>query len=333
MNAPHHLSKLTARVLVPIAIGLMSPGAFADLAVAARAGLMPVESEVTTTPSGSPAAATTIRASATQPAFATPGDAKGAPSPSGFAIEGRAQDDARNVRVMFDAERIQPILTHVGEITHLEFPATDGPILRVMLGAREHWEIVAHPPSGANPARLFLKPNAEEVSTSATVVMTEGRVYELRLISVRAGGYRYQRVSFRVPEDEITAYRARDTATELPATRSPKAKTEAATLDLGQELNFEYDIKGDAAFRPAAVFDNKRFTYVALPPGLASLPVVFLTEQGQPQLVDYVPLVNSAGQVHRLQIQRLVEGLVLRLDGQEVQIQRRQPSVLARFWK
>jgi type IV secretion system protein TrbG len=242
--------------------------------------------------------------------------------------------DSRNVKLTFDAERIIPLLAHVGEITHVELAVNDGAIVRVMLGVRDFWDVVPHPPAGSSPARLFLKPNKEDVSTSATVVMASGRVYEFRLISVREGGYRYQRVSFRYPADEQAALVAEAAQVRTRDTEERQRKAiELAPPDPALQLNFAYDINGDAAFRPVAVFDNGKFTTVILPRHIPTLPVVFMKEDDQLQLVDYVPLPGADGWVHRIQVQRLVSGLVLRLNGKEVQIARQVARTPSKWWR
>jgi type IV secretion system protein VirB9 len=87
-----------------------------------------------------------------------------------------------------------------------------------------------------------------------------------------------------------------------------------------ERLNFDYRMRGDAAFRPSQAFDDGRFTYIQLPAALQETPAVFVAgESGEGQLVNYM----TRGRF--LIVQRLADRFLLRLGSSQVEVERRQP--------
>lgn len=226
--------------------------------------------------------------------------------------------DARNVTIEYQRDRIIPLLAHHSEVLHVEFDEDDGKVNEIMLGDAEPWQLDVHQ---GKVARVFIKPKtAEPVSTSGTIV-TDNRVYEIRLIAVPEG-VRYQRVTFKHPKESMLAFQRAKAKTD--AIQQEMVRHEALGVGVPsprEDLNFDYTITGRAEFKPQSVYDDGKFTTIVFPAHLQTLPVVFQTVGKQVQLVDYVPLTAPSG-VIRIQVQRLVEGLLLKLDKEEVTIAR-----------
>lgn len=83
-----------------------------------------------------------------------------------------------------------------------------------------------------------------------------------------------------------------------------------------EDLNFDYKIEGESAFRPNQVFDDGRYTWVRFPQGVTDLPVPFaLSSSGEAEIVQFLPRSGY----HIIQ-QPLLHGAVLRLNKEEVRI-------------
>ncbi len=144
------------------------------------------------------------------------------------------------------------------------------------------------------PGHLFIKPLKPGLFTAGTLV-TDRRVYQLQLKSTSPDGPWVQKVSWSAP---LTVQGG-----ELP---SP-AMLDPATL------NTRYRIEGDGDFRPARVFDDGRFTWIQVPSPQA-LPALFMVEEGNAVLVNYV--VKGEYFV----VQRLMPEVLLKLGNSEVRI-------------
>jgi type IV secretion system protein TrbG len=237
--------------------------------------------------------------------------------------------DGRNVTVTYNRDRIVPLLAHPGEVLHIELSAADGDIERVILGDTERWTLQVV--KGPVP-RVFVQPRgAQPMSTSGTILTSSGRVYEFRLISA-PDGPRYHRVAFRYPDDEMLAFvGAQQRSAQIKRDIESHSAQELSDPRPKSDLNFDYVIEGKGSFRPSAVYDDGMFTMVVMPASVQTMPALFQLVGKDVQLVDYVPLKAPSGAT-RLQVQRLVEGLLLKLDGEEISIRRADKNVKASWW-
>jgi type IV secretory pathway VirB9-like protein len=81
------------------------------------------------------------------------------------------------------------------------------------------------------------------------------------------------------------------------------------------KLRFNYDVSGDAPFRPLVVFDDGRFTYYKLPANVQELPALFAVIDG----TEY-SLVNFEVRGEYIVAQRLMPTAVLKLGRSEVRV-------------
>jgi type IV secretion system protein VirB9 len=84
----------------------------------------------------------------------------------------------------------------------------------------------------------------------------------------------------------------------------------------GGEPNFDYAITGDAPFRPVAVWDNGRFTWIQFPRAMAELPAVFAVSKNGLSIVNYT--VNANGT--QILVNRLMPEFLLKLGEEEVRV-------------
>lgn len=240
--------------------------------------------------------------------------------------------DTRLVVFRYDPNDTYLLLTRPGAVTHLALEP-DESVVALALGDTVQWIVQDKGP------HVFVKPVRPDLYTSGTLV-TNRRTYQLGLRSSPEGGAWYQRVSW-VPPDLIALRRdpaAGDGAGRAlnearPAGPARHADGARATTDGVQidRMNFDYRIRGAAAFRPAQVFDDGRFTYVQMPVSLQEMPALFVgaesgaTEEGQ--------LVNYTVRGRFLVVHRLADRFMLRLGPATVHVERVRPlHAVAHAW-
>lgn len=238
---------------------------------------------------------------------ATPADPFG-PMPS--------PHDSRNVQFIYESTKIYTLFAQAGQLLHVELGA-DEQIVTIQMSDPVRWTVSRVENPQIAP-RIFFKPVMKGEIATAVSVVTTLRKYELILQSVPEGAYRYQQVTFRYPDVEMREEATRAARVESETTERRRLESQEVSAPLAPEqLNWNYQVDGKAAFRPDAVFDNGKFTYLTISPSVQELPAVFLLDGKRMQVVDY----------HRqgpyLVVQRLVDGLLLKLDDQEVRVKRR----------
>lgn len=105
----------------------------------------------------------------------------------------------------------------------------------------------------------------------------------------------------------------------LPSTSSPSFVDNGNPASLqADNLRFNYDVVGDAPFKPVMAFDDGKFTYLKMPPNLQELPALFAVIDG----ADY-SLVNYTVRGDYMVAQRLLDVGVLKLGKAEVRVKRK----------
>jgi type IV secretion system protein VirB9 len=212
--------------------------------------------------------------------------------------------DTRLITFPYEANDTYTILTRPHVVTHIEL-AADETVVTFAIGDASKWQ-AEH---AAN--NIFIKPTYENSYTNAVLVTSKKRVYQLVLRSAPDGGKWYQRVSWTYPG--VILYQE---ATDEKRQRDEKEENSAPIRGLDpSKLNFAYTVKGDAPFKPVTVFDDGRFTWIQLPPGIQDLPGLFLRADDKTlELANYLQRENF------LVLQRLAKGIVLKLGKAEVDI-------------
>ncbi len=156
----------------------------------------------------------------------------------------------------------------------------------IVVGDSSRWMVdsgTAGSGAGAT-AHLFIKPVDSGLESSA-VVTTDRRVYHLRLVSQRSGHTPY--VGFLYSESlkqQADWKKARDAKEK--EWQSTTVEGKAADLSA---LNFNYEVKGKARWKPERVYDDGRQTFIRLPENSASgeMPVLLVRKGKQDVLVNY----------------------------------------------
>lgn len=139
--------------------------------------------------------------------------------------------------------------------------------------------------SGANTtAHLFIKPVDSGLESSA-VVTTDRRVYHLRLVSQRSGHTPYVGFLYSEGLKQQAAWRQ---AREAKEREWGSTSVDGRTTDLSA-LNFNYEVKGKAKWKPERVYDDGQQTFIRLPEKSAAgeMPVLLVRKGKQDVLVNY----------------------------------------------
>lgn len=156
----------------------------------------------------------------------------------------------------------------------------------IVVGDSSRW-MVDSGTAGSGPgatAHLFIKPVDSGLESSA-VVTTDRRVYHLRLVSQRSGHTPYVGFLYSEGLKQQAAWRqARETKEREWGSTSVDGKT----TDLSA-LNFNYEVKGKAKWKPERVYDDGQQTFIRLPEKSASgeMPVLLVRKGKQDVLVNY----------------------------------------------
>lgn len=191
--------------------------------------------------------------------------------------------DARLVRFDFDPDNTYLILSKPTAVTHIEF-SSDEEIETIAAGDTTNFDITAT----KNRRNLFVKPHVESLSTSMTVI-TDKRSYQFVIRSTSDGSKWYQRVSWRIPSTFVIDEGGQSNSAIL-ADKGKQSSVKSPEVSTGidpERLSYEYEISGDAPFKPTVVSDDGIKTYIKMPKGLQELPVLFSVQDGQFTLVNY----------------------------------------------
>lgn len=219
--------------------------------------------------------------------------------------------DTRLIAFTYDPNETYTILGMPGAVTDVEL-RKDERVEALALGDGVQWQ------AQKKDNHLFLRPLREGLFSSATLVTNE-RTYQLMLRSSPAGGKWYQRVSWQYPdilvmeENRATAALASTRLASVEERPTRPAPLAAVPVD---KLNFAYELKGDASFRPAEVFDDGRFTYIRFKEKPQEMPALFLKTPDGYALTVYTFEPDTP----TLKVHRRFDAAVLKLGTEEVEI-------------
>ena len=152
----------------------------------------------------------------------------------------------------------------------------------VIVGDSARWMLETA--KSGSTTHILIKPVDAGLSTSA-VITTDRRAYHLTLKSQQAG--HTPQVAFLYPGDSVTRLREKETK-DAKEKEFKTAEVDGQTKDMSQ-LNFGYEISGDAPWKPLQVFDDGRQMFIKLPAAVQSsdAPVVLVRNGGQDTLANF----------------------------------------------
>lgn len=225
--------------------------------------------------------------------------------------------DTRLVNFVYDPKNTYTILTRPMSITNIQLHE-DEEVVALALGDTAQWI------TSDAPGHVFIKPMFSGLLTNGTLVTTK-RTYQLTLRSSPEDGKFYAQVSWEHPDLVVMkakAHQARMTAMERA--RADEMDRLAATVVTPgvaiEKLNFDYDIRGNADFKPKQVFDDGKFTWIRLRDS-QEMPALFLVgKDGDHELLNFT-MRDEYMVVHRL-----VNKLLMKLGDEEITIVNRRSS-------
>lgn len=218
--------------------------------------------------------------------------------------------DTRLVTFTYDPHNTYQLLTRPKSVTDVAFHSGER-IKALALGDTVQWEVA----KTADGQHLFIKPKFENITTSATIV-TDKRTYQLLLTSNSLQGKWYQRVTWEYPELIVFEQQQQAEVQEKKDAEDKRLSSQVVANNFSiEDLNWNYQITGDAPFKPVGVFDNGKFTYIRLPANVQELPALFLVSPD-----SEAELVNYTVQGQYLVVQRLVESILLKIGKREVRV-------------
>lgn len=243
--------------------------------------------------------------------------------------------DSRLVQFNFDEDNTFLVLAKPKAVTHIQF-AADETIQSVAAGDTAQWELSPT----KNRKNIFIKPKYEGIETSMTI-LTDKRTYQFVLRSTGDGKKWYQRISWiyqsnMVLESDVQLDQGQPSPSTPQASVAGTASAGApASVAHGGDaldnlkpdaLRFNYEITGDAPFKPTTVFDDGKFTYLRMPQDTQELPALFaVLEDSEFALVNYVIKGDY------LVAQRLLSEAVLKLGKREIRITKTKPKTFFGF--
>jgi type IV secretion system protein TrbG len=226
----------------------------------------------------------------------------------------------KHQRFRFDPEASFTIVAYPGVPTDIQL-SPDEHVSGFALGDTVQWVIEEL------PGHLFIKPMRADLFTAGTLV-TDKHTYQLTFKSTNIKENWMQRVSWTYPD--LVILRAAESALPHAAERIPfdSRKLQSAIGDPAidtaspirgidpSKLNMDYQIKGEAPFRPLSIFDDGRSIWIKMR-AHEPLPAVFEDSEEGGKLVHY------AVQEDWILLPRLIPKLTLKLGTNEIHITRK----------
>ncbi|WP_168788778.1 TrbG/VirB9 family P-type conjugative transfer protein [Paraburkholderia aromaticivorans] len=218
-------------------------------------------------------------------------------------------NDARMAVFTYSRDQIFRVMTAPLKTTTIEFAGTEKLIADPAMGDTIRWTIDT---DGAN--HVFVKPNQPGLINTLHL-STNLREYDITLVSSPLGGLFYQTVRFNYPESLMAKVREHQQASSQ--TDASADATNSGALNVSPDkLNFNWDVHGDAAFRPETVFDDGKFIWMRMPAN-APYAVPIIKDHGD----NVSPNFSRRGPY--LVVQQMADEIVLRANHDEVKVNRR----------
>ena len=150
----------------------------------------------------------------------------------------------------------------------------------VIVGDSARWMVETG--TAGDTTHLFIKPVDAGLETTA-VITTDRRVYHLRLVSRKQGHTPY--VGFVYADSMRQQFHEKRAAREEEKQRNT-AVMNGQDVDIS-DLNFNYDVKGKASWKPERVFDDGSKIHIHLPRKSSEMPVLLARKRGENVLVNY----------------------------------------------
>lgn len=219
-------------------------------------------------------------------------------------MESRIRTYTYSSDVVFD------ILATTRNHVHLQLEQGEGLTEDPVWGDTIQWLVTG------GPRDIFIKPINLETSTTLTL-LTNRRTYSFKLIAVD-GSKAFQKVTFSYPDSANKFRLMQEQASVMASAEAARLSNQviAPAVDV-TALNYDYDIVGEAAFKPLDVSNDGRFMFLRMPQTQAAPAVFILDRDNKPSLVQF----RQKGGF--IVVERLSDALLLKIGKDEVRIHKR----------
>lgn len=209
----------------------------------------------------------------------------------------KKERQALNLTRQWSGRGPEPVLSHSGKLTYVHGASMPTIIAspmqvcdvelqpgeqvnEVIVGDSARWMVDTG--TAGDTTHLFIKPVDAGLETTA-VITTDRRVYHLRLVSQRSGHTPY--VGFVYADSMRSGFTRKKAALEEEKSRRT-TMVEGRPVDISS-LNFGYEVKGKASWKPVRVFDDGEKIFIHLPRKLSEMPVLLARRRGENVMVNY----------------------------------------------
>jgi len=182
---------------------------------------------------------------------------------------------------------------------------------KVILGDGQNWqwEGADSIEKGKTVNHIVIQPKDSNLETNA-IITTDRRTYHIKLLAPTTEGVFLNRVGFYYPESLVSSW--------------------------DDKMAFDYDVDGDADFRPLRVFNDGERTYIAMPEEIrhSEYPTLSLIDdKGNYMVVDYRRTVDEKTNTIYYVVDKLFSKAELHRDDDKVRIEwKRKKKTLFSSW-
>jgi type IV secretion system protein VirB9 len=233
--------------------------------------------------------------------------------------------ETRLQRFTYDENRTYEILTRTMSSTDIQLEL-DEKLVGMPMGDTFNWEI------GGVGNHLFVKPKFPRLVNPATLV-TNKRTYQLIFKSSPDDGLWYQRITWDMPgsaksmsivtpESVYGKVDRKSSAQVVPETSietTNVSSTVRGPIDFVKGMDFDYEIEGDASFKPTQVFNDKTRTWILFPDDIQVYPALFVKQGDELAVVSFFKPEDSKYFIAK----RLFDEAVLKYNDEVITIRRK----------
>lgn len=211
----------------------------------------------------------------------------------------------------YSADVVFDILATTRNHVHLQLEQGEGLIEEPVWGDTIQWMV-----TGGTVRDIFIKPTNLSTSTTLTV-LTNRRTYSFKLRAVKESEA-FQKVTFNYPDSANKFKLLQEQASMAASAEAARLSNQviAPAVDV-TALNYDYDIIGEAPFKPLDVANDGRFMFLRMPQTQAAPAVFLLDSDNKPSLVTF----RQKGGF--IVVERLADALLLKIGNQEVRVHKR----------
>jgi len=207
---------------------------------------------------------------------------------------------------------------------------------KVILGDGQNWqwEGADSIEKGKTVNHIVIQPKDSNLETNA-IITTDRRTYHIKLLAPTTEGVFLNRVGFYYPESLVSSWD--DKMGHVAEAKAKDVEDNVMPTSVSPDkMAFDYDVDGDADFRPLRVFNDGERTYIAMPEEIrhSEYPTLSLIDdKGNYMVVDYRRTVDEKTNTIYYVVDKLFSKAELHRDDDKVRIEwKRKKKTLFSSW-